>query len=49
MNALFPRPEQDDTESRWFKAAHALVVLLVLIALMMLVATGWESLVGALQ
>ena len=47
MTALFSRHEQDETESPWFKVAHALVGVLVLIALLMLAASGWENLVGA--
>lgn len=47
MNVPFSRRQQDDTESTWFKVAHALVGVLVLIALVMLAATGWENLVGA--
>jgi hypothetical protein len=51
MNELFSRHhaqhQQDETESPWFKVAHALVGVLVLIALLMLAASGWENLVGA--
>ena len=51
MNELFSRQhslrQQDETESTWLKVAHALVGVLVLIALLMLAASGWENLVGA--
>ena len=51
MSTLFSRHhsqhQQDETESPWFKVAHALVGLLVLIALLMLAASGWDNLVGA--
>ena len=51
MSTLFSRynsqHQQDETESPWFKIAHALVGVLVLIALLMLAASGWENLVGA--
>lgn len=47
MKALFPRRQQDETESVWFKVAHAVVGLLVLTSLLMLAATGWNSFVAA--
>lgn len=47
MNALFPRRQQDETESVWFKVAHAVVGLLVLIALLMLAASAWTNHVAA--
>jgi hypothetical protein len=47
MNAPFSRRQQDETESVWFKVAHAVVGLLVLVALLMLAASGWNNHVAA--
>jgi hypothetical protein len=48
MNVRFPKYKPDETESLWFKLAHAAVGLLVFIALVMLAISSWDARVADL-